>query len=287
MKFLTPDSTERACALMAEAAAGGRTLRPIAGATDLLVHWPSNHPAHDADYLDLSAVAELRPMRWTDSSLVLGAMTTYWDVLQDPRISAEFPLLVAAARQVGAVQIQSRGTWAGNIANGSPAADGVPVLMAYDAAVVVRSSSGSRTVPLGDFHTGYRRSVLRPDELIVAIDVPRRAGGYDFSVFHKVGPRRAQAITKVGVAVTRAAAQGSLGRWRIVANSVAPTVVRCRQTERLLESGRRIVSPRDFDQPLTTDVSPIDDIRSTAAYRRTVLGRLLYHSLVGVCPSVV
>lgn len=270
--------------MLARAAAEGRTLRPLAGGTDLLVHWPSKSAAHEGEYLDLSGVSELRPLVWRDDALVLGALTTYWDVVREARVAAELPLLNAAARQVGAVQIQSRGTWAGNIANASPAADGVPVLMAYDAGVALRSSGGERVVPLSAFYTGYRASVRRPDELITAIEVPIRSR--DVAVFHKVGPRRAQAITKIGVAITRLAGSGA-DRWRIVANSVAPTVVRCREVERLLDSGARITSAGGFMPALQADISPIDDIRSTAAYRRTVMGRLLYHSLLGACSSVV
>jgi xanthine dehydrogenase iron-sulfur cluster and FAD-binding subunit A len=125
------------------------------------------------------------------------------------------PLLVAAARQVGAVQIQARGTWAGNIVNASPAADGVPVLMAYDAVVVLESVRGRVEVPLAEFYAGYKQMRRAVDELVVEIRVPRRA--YALQRFFKVGARRAQAIAKVGLAVTRSAAG-----WRVVAASMAP-----------------------------------------------------------------
>lgn len=272
-----PASVREACAMCASEPAA----TPMAGATDLLVHWPERLPDHDKTYVDLSRLAaELRAMQWSADGLRLGALTTYWDVLQDTKVCAEFPLLAAAARQVGAIQIQSRGTWAGNIGNGSPAADGVPVLMAYDARVVLRARDGERAVPLKDYYTGYRQSVRRPSELITAIEVPRPGPG--FAAFHKVGPRRAQAITKVGVAI-----QQTGDGWRIVAGSVAPVVKRCPTVERLLQSGTRIASPGDLMGAVTADVSPIDDIRSTAEYRRTVLCRLLYHSLRNVCPGVV
>lgn len=256
---------------------------PMAGATDILVHWPLRQKEQERTYLDLSNVSELKPIGWTPEALVLGALTTYWDVLNDVRVVGEFRLLAEAARQVGAVQIQSRGTWAGNIANASPAADGVPVLMAYDASVRLVSTTGERQVPLSDLYTGYRMSVRRPDELIASISIPRR--GYVFEEFHKVGPRRAQAITKVGVAITRRAENASA--WRIVASSVAPTVSRCRAVERVLESGDRITSPEGFAASVDRDVKPIDDIRSTAEYRRVVLCRVLYYALRGTCASVM
>lgn len=292
MKVLFPSTFAEALGLIAGHAAqpgsGGsveRALIPIAGATDLLVHWPMRQAEHDRTYLDLSKLAELRPMVWSEEALTLGALTTYWDIVDNASALAEFPLLVAAARQVGAVQIQSRGTWAGNIANGSPAADGVPVLMSYDASVVLTSLAASRSVPLNEYYTGYRASVRRPDELISAVVLPRRA--YDFAVFHKVGPRRAQAITKVGLAVTRRAGADP-APWRVVANSVAATVRRCPAIEKLLNERAPIHSPDGFLEAAAADVTPIDDIRSTAEYRRTVLCRLLYHSLKGPggCPSV-
>src|SRR5262245_1559165 len=136
MRILTPANLHEALQLSAEHVPA---LIPMAGCTDLLVFWPTRIEAHDRDYLDLSALQELRTIRWSDESLEIGALTTYWDVIRDPRIAREFPMLIEAARQVGAIQIQTRGTWAGNIANASPAADGVPALMAYDAAVVLQS----------------------------------------------------------------------------------------------------------------------------------------------------
>lgn len=282
MNVHAPETLDQACALLLKHEG---ELVPMAGATDLLVHWPGKQRDHDRAYLDLSGIADLKPLTWTDSALRLGALTTYWDVLRDPQIAREFPMMIEAARQVGAVQIQTRGTWAGNIANGSPAADGVPVLMALDASVTLVSTTGQRSVPLAEYYTGYRASVRKSDELIVSIEIPRRA--HDFTAFYKVGPRRAQAITKVGVAVAHAA-QASGGGWRIVANSVAPTVCRCRAVEGLLEAvgGKPITSPDGFLQALRADVAPIDDIRSTAEYRLTVLARLLYHGLKGRSPSV-
>jgi len=209
---------------------------PIAGGTDLLVHWPVRVDAHDRTYVDLSQLDALKPLSWTADELVLGGLTTYWDVIRDARAAREFSLLGNAARQVGAIQIQARGTWAGNIVNASPAADGVPVLMAYDAVVVLESRRGREEVPLDRFYAGYKEMKRRPDQLVVAIRIPRRH--YSYQVFEKVGARRAQAIAKVGLAVTHSGAG-----WRVVAASVAPTIRRCPAIERLLESGTPIASP--------------------------------------------
>ena len=278
MNVLMPTTLAEACDLCATQP----DLVPLAGATDLLVHWPLRQAEHDKTYLDLSKLHELRKITWSADSLTLGALTTYWDVLQDSRAKSEFPLLIESARQVGAIQIQSRGTWAGNLANGSPAADGVPVLMAYDASVTLTSKSGSRCVPLHEYYTGYRNSVRRSDELISSVSIPIRR--YDFAVFHKVGARRAQAITKIGLAITRETVTAA--QWRVVANSVAATVKRCPAIEQMLTSSRPIRTPDDFLPAIASDVAPIDDIRSTADYRRTVMARLLYHSLKGVTPAV-
>lgn len=278
MRVLTPASVEEACEMLASPSPP----TPIAGATDLMVHWPTNLAAREREYVDLSRLDALRAMTWTADALMLGALTTFWDVVRDERAGREFPLLVAAARQVGAVQIQSRGTWAGNIVNASPAADGVTALMACDAEVVLRSRRGEDNVRLDEFYLGYKRMRRTPDQLVTSIRVPRRA--FDVQVFEKVGARRAQAITKVGLAM----AHSSAG-WRVVAASVAPTVRRCRTVEGMLERCEPMRSPGDLSAALRHDVAPIDDLRSSAAYRERVLARLTYFALRGraECPGVV
>ena len=245
---------------------------PMAGGTDLLVHWPEQLTTHDRDYLDLWGIDELRRIEWSDEGLELGALATYWDVITNAKIGAVFPLLVNAARQIGAVQIQSRGTWAGNIANGSPAADGVPVLMAYGASVVVASRDKQRQVPLERFYSGYKEMDLAPDELIVAIRIPNRT--YRFERFIKVGSRRAQAIAKVGAAIV-----SNDSGWRIVASSVAPTIRRCPTIEARISDDEPLGSPDDLLPAIQTDVSPIDDLRSTARYRERVMSRILYYAI--------
>lgn len=276
MSVLLPSSTRSAVELLA---ATGGTAVPVAGGTDLLVHWPIRFDDHATTYLDLSGARELKSHRWTDGALVLGGLTTYWDVLMDDRVWREFPLLAEAARQVGAIQIQARGTWAGNIVNASPAADGVPVLMAYDAVVVLESVAGQEEIPLADFYTGYKQMRRRRDQLVVAIRVPRRP--HAVQIFEKVGQRRAQAIAKVGVAVTRSDAG-----WRVVAASMAPTVRRCPAVERLLEERTSVRRAADFLRAIERDLAPIDDLRSTASYRTRVMASLLYHDLRQFCDFI-
>lgn len=273
MSVLLPHTEREALDMLA--AANGAAV-PIAGGTDLLVHWPVRVEAHDRSYVDLSRLDALKRVHWSGEELVLGGLTTYWDTILDRRVWDEFPLLIAAARQVGAIQIQARGTWAGNIVNASPAADGVPALMAYDAVVVLQSLRGRDEVPLDRFYTAYKEMRRRPDQLVVAIRIPRRP--YSYGVFEKVGSRRAQAIAKVGLALTRSAAG-----WRVVAASMAPTIRRCPTLERLLEDGTAVRGADDLLPAIARDVSPIDDIRSTAEYRRQVMARVLYDALREVC----
>lgn len=262
MRVLTPDSVATACAMLAAEEA-----TPIAGGTDLLVHWPENLAARDRTYVDLTGVEpELRQIRWTDDAFVIGGLTTYWDVLRIDQVWDEFPLLIEAGRQVGAVQIQARGTWAGNIANASPAADGVPVLMAYDAQIELTSSAGVELVMLDEFYTGYKEMKRRADQLITAISLPRRS--YDFQRFDKVGSRKAQAITKIGLATAHSEAG-----WRVVANSMAATIKRCPACEALFEAGG--ATNQQILDAVRSDVSPIDDIRSTGEYRLNVMANLI------------
>lgn len=268
MKLLQPRATPEALDLLAREPG----IVPVAGGTDVLVHWPSRPTEHDRTYLDLSRLTELRGVRWSEGALELGAMSTYWDVITDAQAARDLPLLVQAARLVGAVQIQTRGTWAGNIVNASPAADGVPVLMAYDAVVVLQSVRGREEVPLEDFYAGYKLLRRSGDQLVTAIRMPRRR--YSRQLFHKVGSRRAQAIAKVGLALTHSAAG-----WRVVTASVAPTVQRCVALERLLTDGAPLTDPSDLLPAIAEDTSPIDDIRSTAEYRRQVLARILFSAL--------
>lgn len=244
---------------------------PVAGATDLWVHWPTRLEMHARTYVDLSLLAELRRLDWSPTHVTLGALTTYWDVIRDERFVKEFPLLVAAARQVGAIQIQSRGTWAGNIANASPGADGVPALMACDAEVVLRGPGGERAVRLDEFYRGYKKMEMGEEELILAIRVPRQERSRES--FEKVGARRAQAITKVGLAM----AQTGAG-WRIVANSMAPYVKRCRAVEAGMDGGG-FADRAALLAAAEKDVAPIDDIRSDAEYRMRVFVNLLWDRL--------
>ena len=235
---------------------------PIAGATDVYValNFGTFAPRR---FLDIWALDELRTISMHEDTLIIGALTSYTSLIQSHLVGKHVPMLVDASRLVGGAQIQNRGTLGGNIANGSPAADGVPVLSAVDAVIVLRSASAERRVPLNSFYTGYRKTVMRPDELIVAIEIPPVEGK---QWFRKVGTRQAQAISKIVMAAVRSDSP------RIAFGSVAPTVVRVPKTEAALASGASI---EDAARTLGDEIAPIDDVRSTADYRRRVSMNLL------------
>jgi len=237
-------------------------LTPMAGCTDLYVslNFGTLRPQR---FLDLWPLRELRAIRVRGDVLSIGALSTFTDIIGSRDVNRRLPMLVAAAREIGGAQIQNRGTLGGNVANASPAGDTLPVLAAAEATVVLRSASGTRRVAFGSFYTGYRTSVARADELIVALEIPRVAGP---QWFRKVGTRAAQSISKVVMA-------GVGGDTpRLAVGSVAPTVVRLFNTEAALASR---ASQADAERALQSDVSPIDDVRSTAEYRRRVAANLL------------
>lgn len=235
---------------------------PLAGCTDVYVLLNAGTPP-GTRYLNLWNLDELRGIEMRGESVSIGALTTFSEIIRSPIARRRLPSLVAAAREIGAVQIQNRGTLGGNVANGSPAGDSLPVLAATDAVVVLRSAGGVRRVPFNGFYTGYRATVMRPDELIVSVEIPPVAGR---QWFRKVGTRAAQAISKIVVAAVRAP------RPAIAFGSVAPTVVRAPRTEALLAAGSSL---DEAEASLLTEISPIDDIRSTAEYRRRVACNLL------------
>ncbi len=237
-------------------------LIPLAGATDLYVALNFG-TLEGTRFLDLWRLDPLRRITRRDGVLSIGALATYTAIIRSRLVRQRLPMLVRAAREVGGLQIQNRGTLGGNVANASPAGDTLPVLAAAEAVVVLRSLQGERRVPMGHFYTGYRQSVRRPDELIVALEVPELDGT---QWFRKVGTRAAQAISKVVMAAVRGPEP------RIALGSVAPTVVRLRRTERALASG---ATPDQAVATLREEIAPIDDLRSTADYRRDVAANLL------------
>ncbi|MGQ0537422.1 MAG: FAD binding domain-containing protein [Gemmatimonadaceae bacterium] len=245
-----------------EALGSDSGLIPLAGATDLYVALNFG-TLSGTRFLDLWPLRRLRRIAVREDILSIGALATYSAIARSRIVQGWLPMLCAAAREVGGAQIQNRGTIGGNIANASPAADTLPVLAAADGQIVLASRSGERRVPITRFYTGYRATVRRPDELITAVEIPRVEGE---QYFRKVGTRAAQSIAKVVMGAVRSA------QPRVALGSVAATVVRLPRTEAALAA---LAPIDDAVQVLRDEISPIDDIRSTAAYRRLVAGNLL------------
>ena len=253
--------------------------RPIAGGTDVMVAITGELGPIPDRMIDLSRLDELRGIELESGSLVLGARTTYTEIRRSTLCREHLPALVEAAATIGASQIQNRGTLGGNIANASPAGDTLPILLAADAVILVGGQRGEREVAAADFFVAYRKTALAPDELILQVRIPLPAGRS--LRFRKVGTRRAQAISKVVIAV----AWHDLGTagWkdvRVALGSVAATPIRAHETEAVLEGSRP--SPEVADraaETLARELQPIDDVRSTAEYRRVAAGRVL-HRLV-------
>jgi len=235
---------------------------PVAGATDVYVavNFGTLEPKR---LLDIWALDELRGISVREETLVIGALTTYTSLIRSPIIAERLPMLVEASQLVGGPQIQNRGTVGGNIANASPAGDSLPVFAAVDAVVVLRNATDERRVRFDEFYTGYRATVMKPDELIIAVEIAPVEGK---QWFRKVGTRAAQAISKIVVAAVRAPSP------RIAFGSVAPTVIRVPETEGALASGASIDEAGEI---LSREIAPIDDLRSSAEYRRRVSVNLL------------
>ncbi len=250
------------------------TWKPFAGGTDLMVLLEAGKLAHQ-NYVNIWNLKELRGIEVNDDFVTLGALTTYTEVQQHPVMRTEFPMLCQAAKETGGIAIQNRGTLGGNIVNASPAADSPPALLAYDAELVLISKRGERKIPYSKFHIGYKQMDIAPDELLRAIRLPRTnepATHY----YRKVGTRKAQAISKVCFAALAQTIENRIARVRIALGSVAPIPIRCHRTEQALEN--QPLTNEVFEdalQTLVTEITPIDDLRSTRDYRLRVSSNLL------------
>ena len=277
-ELTVPRSLPELVDLLAARSEQGQETLLLAGGTDWYVE---RHVSPLADtetfplVADVTRVPELRGISLADGTLSIGAAATYLEIARSPAVASAAPLLPAMCRDVGAWQIQARGTLGGNLASGSPAADGVCALAALDTTVVLAGARGERKVPLGRYYTGYKRSVREVDEVVVRFEirVPSPSARW---VWRKVGARLAQAISKVALAGVAQVEGGRLTRLGLGMASVAPTVAFL-PSVRALGLSRPLASIADADLEAATqaDVSPIDDVRSTAAYRRHVAGALV------------
>ena len=270
----SPTRLDEAYALLADAS--GAPWRPLAGGTDLMVQMTGEIGVPPERVLDIWGLDQLRGIALEDGAVAIGALTTYTEIRQSPLLAEHLPALIDAAATIGAAQIQNRGTIGGNVINASPAGDTLPVLLAVGAEMVLGSASGERTVPADGFWPAYRTTARRDNELLLRIRIPLVS---DREVrFRKIGTRRAQAISKVVMALAwRSHGDGPWTDVRLALGSVAATTVRAPDAESALEGATPTKEVADAAvAALASELRPIDDVRSTADYRQLVAGRVLH-----------
>jgi CO/xanthine dehydrogenase FAD-binding subunit len=269
---VSPRSLADAYALLAE-----QPHRPVAGGTDLLVQITGELGDPPDRVLDIWHLDELRGIRMESNALVIGALTTYAELRRSPLIVEFLPAFADAAATIGAAQIQNRGTIGGNAMNASPAGDMLPLLLACDAQLVAGRGGGERWIPAREFWPSYRQTALQPDELLLRISVPLATNRQ--VRYRKVGTRRAQAISKVVMALAWQAdeAASTWANVHLALGSVAATPVRAPATEAVLEGAQPDEATADrAASTLASEIEPIDDVRSSADYRRAVAARVLH-----------
>src|SRR5271166_4467457 len=274
-QLVAPGSLHAAISLLA--AEPGAWL-PIAGGTDVMVQYAAGKLIA-RKLLSIWNLPELRQIDILPDEIRIGAGCTYTDLRKHEVVRRELPLLASAAQWTGGIANQNRGTIGGNIVNASPAADSLPALLVYDADLILISVRGERRLPYVNFHTGYKQTLLAPDELIQAVCLSRQFSGY-FSHARKVGARNAQAISKVCIAALGRLADGVVEDVRIALGSVAPVPLRLRETEQAVKG--RAIHPDLLllaRKTAMASIHPIDDIRSTARYRVAVAGNLVVEFL--------
>jgi len=279
MGVIIAKSVNEACAVLAENPA----TTVLAGGTDLMVQ--ANRGAHSLEsVLDLSRIPELKNWALEGSEMVLGAGISYTD-LADPQIAALVPALTQAARTVGSPQIRNAGTLGGNLATASPAGDTIPVLVAMDAVLQLKSSTENREVAITEFITGVKTNALKPGEFIQSIKMPVFQGPQEFL---KVGTRNAMVISVVSLALVT----DYLGRkLRVGVGSVSPVPFRATAAEEFIAQefdwetnsalSEKVINK--FSELVADSTKPIDDHRGTADYRKHAVGVLAKRALERVC----
>jgi len=280
--YLRPGTLPEALAALAAGGTGRRPWVVVAGATD---HYPARvGRVVDEDVLDVTAIGRLRGIAAEDGGWRIGALTTWSDLAAADELPPLFDGLRAAARTIGGLQIQNRATLAGNLCNASPAADGVPNLLALDGALELASAAGVRRVPVAEFVVGNRRTVRAPDELVTAIRVPAQLPGTTARArFEKLGSR---AYLVISIAMVAAAvevgADGRIARARVAVGACSEVAQRLSALEADL-AGRSLGEASAIARTEhVAGLSPIDDVRGTARYRREAALALVRRALGGV-----
>ncbi len=271
-ELVSPGTLAGALALVAEG------WIPIAGGTELMVQFAAGR-LQPRRLVNIFGLPELAGITIGQDNVILGAGVTYAQVRQHQALATALPLLALAASWTGSVANQNRGTLGGNIVNGSPAADTPPALLAYGASLHLVSAQGTRWLDYADFHAGYKLNALHPGEILAAIRIPIPPAG-TVQYLRKVGPRKAQAISKIALGATACLENGLITTVRLGLASVAASPFRCRATEASLLG--KPLSPEliiEARAALAEEIGPLDDIRSTGRYRAAVAGNLLQEFL--------
>jgi CO/xanthine dehydrogenase FAD-binding subunit len=274
---LTPRDLDEALGILHEAPNG---LRIIAGGSDVIVQLRDG-VIKPQKLLNILSVKELRFVRKQDGRIHIGALATYKDIITSPLTRNHAWPLVEASKQIGAIQLQNTATLGGNLGNASPAGDSLPPLYTLDAVVVTRSKSATREIPIEQFYVNYRKTALKPDELIAEAHF-KALGEQDRGAYKKLGLREANAISIVDVATVLRGGDrnGAFDEARVALGAVAPTIRRARACEQALTCTPITRETLKNAAALATDDAvPIDDIRGSAQYRRDVVASLVYEAL--------
>jgi carbon-monoxide dehydrogenase medium subunit len=275
-QYLAPRSLDEAVAALA---AAGAEARVLAGGTDLLPRL-ERRLVRAATLVDLKRIPELRAITFDPvAGLAIGATARLAEVLEHPDVQRLYPAMAEAASQTATVQIRNMGTVAGNVCNGSPCADSVPILLARGARLTLRSPRGERSLPLGDFFLGPGQTALAPDELLERIHVPPppRDTGYAFA---KLPARTHVDISAVNVGVMVARDGDACREARVVLGAVGPVPLRSRKAEAKLAGA--VLSEallREVGELAASETQPIDDVRASADYRRAMAAVLVRRAL--------
>lgn len=254
-------------------------IKIIAGGSDVIVQLRDG-VIKPEKLLNILQVRELRFIRETNGIIHIGSLSTYSDIINSEHIKKHGWILVDAAKQIGATQLQNTATIGGNLGNASPAGDSLPPLYALDAMVVTRNKSGRREIPIEKFFPAYRQTALNPDELIEEVFF-NSLGRTDAGAYLKLGLREANAISIVDVAVALRRRHGaSYDDVKVALGAVAPTIVRAHHCEQALVKKR--LTKKVLQEAATLaaiDASPISDIRGSAEYRKTIVSSLVFEAL--------
>jgi xanthine dehydrogenase FAD-binding subunit len=274
---LTPTKIEEALDLLHQ---HQTALKIIAGGSDIIVQLKDGIIKTNS-LLNILSLKELRYVKRIGNEIHVGALSTYSDINNSPLIIDHAWILRDAAKQIGAVQLQNTATIGGNLGNASPAGDTLPPLYALDATVVTRSRSSRRSIPIREFFTGYRKTALKPDELIEEIHFSAMESG-DTGAYLKLGLREANAISIVDVAAVllRKLGEYKFADARVALGAVAPTIVRAHKCEAALIN--RSLTEGDLwaaSRLAAEEAAPISDIRASAEYRRNVTVSCVFQAL--------